>query len=225
MYRLVPDGYVDWIFHKGEPWCYTLHDSESFSYSSSFHVFGQLNSFLDVQLTSRDFNLFGVRFHTSQAHKVWGTEMSQFTDSLRPLDELNLWQLEEFSNRIKQCDTYESVYMMNNYLINLLCFDLGQEQIISPPNPELLTERRRQQFYKKHVGLSLKKIHRIRRINDVITDLYDNQRSSITEISLASGYYDQSHFNRDFKGLIGLTPSQFLKNSYPSGAIYNLRLT
>ena len=36
-----------------------------------------------------------------------------------------------------------------------------------------------------------------------------NSRASLTEIALAAGFFDQSHFARTFKAQMGMSPNQY----------------
>lgn len=40
---------------------------------------------------------------------------------------------------------------------------------------------------------------------------------SLADVALENGYYDQPHFNAEFRELAGLTPSELLFARYPSG--------
>ena len=46
------------------------------------------------------------------------------------------------------------------------------------------------------------RIHRAKRLL--------RQRSSITQVALATGFFDQAHFSRQFKRYVGITPGQFV---------------
>lgn len=56
------------------------------------------------------------------------------------------------------------------------------------------------------------RILRFRRATEMLAS-HDDRR--ISEIALDCGYYDQAHFNRDFRDLAGTTPSAFLGNRLP----------
>ena len=45
--------------------------------------------------------------------------------------------------------------------------------------------------------------------------------TSLTEVALSNGYYDQSHFIKDFKHFSGLTPSTYLQLKLKSADFYN----
>ncbi len=63
------------------------------------------------------------------------------------------------------------------------------------------------QLFQEHIGMSPKKLARIYRFQQLLqsTDLYQLDSANL---ALEYGYYDQSHFNREFKQLVGLPPSQ-----------------
>ena len=69
-------------------------------------------------------------------------------------------------------------------------------------------ERQLERLFKKYVGLSPKYYARIIRFN-YIFQLIKSKNSSWTEIVYQSGYYDQSHFIRNFKAFTGEDPSSY----------------
>lgn len=60
--------------------------------------------------------------------------------------------------------------------------------------------------FRKTVGATPKKFSSIIRINSVISN---NGSNNLTELGYAAGYFDQSHFIKDFKTFTGETPEQF----------------
>ena len=65
--------------------------------------------------------------------------------------------------------------------------------------------------FRRFVGASPKKFSSIVRAKHAISLL--SSISKLTEIGLESGYYDQAHFNKEFKTFTGLTPTEFWQNS------------
>jgi AraC-like DNA-binding protein len=57
----------------------------------------------------------------------------------------------------------------------------------------------------------IQRFHRVRRLLDRRADV------SWSEIAYRCGYYDQAHFNRDFREFAGCTPSELLRRRLPDG--------
>lgn len=70
--------------------------------------------------------------------------------------------------------------------------------------------------YYAAVGINPKLMCRIIRFQYTLFNYFNISNSSIMDIALNNGYYDQSHFAKDFKEFIGVTPSmcntQILQN-------------
>lgn len=64
---------------------------------------------------------------------------------------------------------------------------------------------------KRNLGLTPHKFHIQNRIRKAQTLLFTNQ--SITETSVNTGFYDQSHFDRSFKKIVGISPTEYLASS------------
>lgn len=66
--------------------------------------------------------------------------------------------------------------------------------------------------FRKIVGTSPKSFSSIVRMKSIISS--NPQSKSFTEISFDGGYFDQSHFNKDFKLFTGQTPTDFYKSPF-----------
>lgn len=60
------------------------------------------------------------------------------------------------------------------------------------------------------IGLPPKTIGRIYRFNRMLAHLQRPKRPSLAELADACGYYDQAHFNRDFRDFAGMAPGAYL---------------
>jgi len=66
-------------------------------------------------------------------------------------------------------------------------------------------------FFKKEVGLTPQQYILNIKVNKAKELLTYANKESLTSISLDTGFFDQSHFNRNFKGLFGSTPKHYKK--------------
>ena len=70
-------------------------------------------------------------------------------------------------------------------------------------------------IFKEHVNYTLKKFIITVRMMSLAKFRINNPDSSLTEIALEFGYFDQAHFNYDFKRISGVSPREFFKNLPP----------
>jgi len=71
-------------------------------------------------------------------------------------------------------------------------------------------ERRLQQLFHAHVGLSPRAWGRLARLHGCLRALRRQENPDWAEIAIDQGYYDQSHLANEFRALCGLTPTEFL---------------
>lgn len=72
-----------------------------------------------------------------------------------------------------------------------------------------------QKLFLKNTGLRLKQLQRILRFQNALNQLSNHEGQDLTGIAYHTGYYDQSHFIREFKAFTHLTPSRFDTENYP----------
>ena len=59
-------------------------------------------------------------------------------------------------------------------------------------------------------GLTPKELGRVSRFLHALRILSSGHRGSLTEVALASGFFDQAHFNHEFQELAGMRPGELL---------------
>jgi AraC-like DNA-binding protein len=71
--------------------------------------------------------------------------------------------------------------------------------------------------FREQVGMTPKTMARVLRFNHAIGLLGAGNGTSWAALAQDCGYYDQAHFNRDFRALAGCTPGDYLGRSLPDG--------
>lgn len=71
--------------------------------------------------------------------------------------------------------------------------------------------------FREQIGLAPKTFARILRFDRAVRRLGKDGNGSLAEIAHDCGYYDQSHFNRDFRDFAGLTPTELVARELPGG--------
>jgi len=73
-----------------------------------------------------------------------------------------------------------------------------------------LSARRFIDLFEKEVGLTPKLYCRVQRFQTVLRLIQKTRDIDWTEVALSCGYYDQSHFNHDFRAFSGINPTAYL---------------
>ena len=74
-----------------------------------------------------------------------------------------------------------------------------------------LSERRVQQLFASHLGLTPGVWRRLQRLHGAMRRLRTTRAPQWTQFALDTGYYDQAHLINEFRALCGLTPGQLLR--------------
>ena len=231
--RTFPDGSIEIVFNLGT----TVQRSTNaggYSVNPEVEVMGQiihpysvkcqgLNKFLGVRFFPHTFSCFSKIPHDAfvdqavEARELLGNEFRnvarEIQDAERPIDKLPL--LEQFF--LKKLSSLH----INEKKYSILAFSVKHinQNVNARPLDEIMSRtgvnaRYLQRLFLQNVGISPKcfiKIDRFQRSLQLLRD----PSSNLTEIALECGYFDQAHFNHDFKSFTGMTPSAYLNDDFP----------
>ena len=113
-----------------------------------------------------------------------------------------LYQLKTKENQCYNDIRFSVSQMQLNNKISIL--ELASEVNMSKRNFE--------RKFLENVGLTPVFFNRIVRFQKAIKLINQQNKLSFTELAYMSGYYDQSHFIRDFKQFYGQPPKEFNQN-------------
>lgn len=75
-----------------------------------------------------------------------------------------------------------------------------------------LTKRSLQRLFEQYVGIGPKWVINRFRMHEAMAQLHRGEPLDWAQFALELGYFDQAHFNRDFKSLVGCTPKRYAAN-------------
>lgn len=76
-----------------------------------------------------------------------------------------------------------------------------------------VSERQLRNLFTSGIGVSPKHFARIDRVRRVLSQAED---TPLADIATGTGYYDQSHMTADFRSLMGVPPTSFLRGELPA---------
>lgn len=84
-----------------------------------------------------------------------------------------------------------------------------------------MSRRHFERLFRQHLGMTPKSFQRTARFHLTVRDMLLSGSASSLEVALDHGYYDQSHFIRDFESFVGVSPLRFLTHSADRPHFYN----
>jgi len=74
-----------------------------------------------------------------------------------------------------------------------------------------LSQRHLIQLFRDEVGLTPKRFSRLARFNRIVHEIATLDDVDWADLALAWGYFDQAHFNHDFRSFSGLNPRRYME--------------
>ncbi len=221
--KIIPDGFPEIIFHYGDP--YRINISGEWSVQSNTLLAGQIRNHFLLENTGSS-GMIGIKFRPQGITTLFDINMEPLTDDVVDLDSILPGQFDSispilldddhFSKKIAALssfleDSISSKETSNQLIDNVLQLIFTRNGVLSVSEivDQLeVNERKLERSFKKSIGLSPKFYCRIIRFN-YIFKLIKEQKLSWSELAYLSGYYDQSHFIKNFQEFTGEDPSEY----------------
>jgi AraC-like DNA-binding protein len=155
--------------------------------------------------------LAGITDQALSIEAVLGTEAIAYEQQLRSVtDSADIIALTEafFLRRLPQQDV--SITLINQIITRILeDHELTKvEQICEAFD---INKRKLQRLFSQYVGISPKWVIKLYRLQNAAEVMDKSSHYDSLKLSAELGYYDQSHFIKDFKSIIGKTPDEYAK--------------
>lgn len=219
--KIIPDGFTELIFNYGD--LYQAKMAEHWYLQTPNLMAGQIKTYFYLKNNGIT-NSIAVKLKPAALTQLFGLRMDQYVDQIVDLEAVPNAKLSKLHLKILPYTTEEEVNLtLDTYFLSLiptatknplqdvLSLIFNKNGALTVNEMSLagnISERQLERLFKKYVGLSPKYYARIIRFN-YIFQLIKSGKSNWADIVYQSGYYDQSHFIRDFKAFTGEDPSSY----------------
>ena len=191
-------------------------------------LWGQIVRPLPIRLQGKS-SMFGIRFHPFGAALLLNHDVSLFNDQIVDLDTVvgssvselyrQLQDAPHIARRIELVEAFlgkrlerypkkKDKIRLVKLVMNELTRDDFFDNIDNVASRYGITSRYLQKIFLQHTGLTPKLFTRINRFQKSLVWAGKGDQS-LTSVAYQSGYFDQSHFIREFRTFTGRTPSKF----------------
>ena len=206
-YPVMPDGCIDIVYSP--------------SLSRDVQLIGAMTSARKFALPAGDLQ-FGARFKPAMARAFLPMAALDTTDQSIALSDIWGADARRLTEQIAETQSVEKRIGLLEArlghsgeitLVQRLCASivnhLGQVGIDDLAVQAGLSARQLRRLFLEQVGLSPKHFCRIIRFRNSLSRLRQSGRGDSAQLALDCGYYDQAHFNNEFRQFSGYTPLEF----------------
>lgn len=231
--RVVPNGTVFLIFELDGMPRYVL-DNETFEprqKHTQCWISGMQLDHITIQALP-DSEMFVIQFQAHGLYPFIQQPVDQLNDQVQSPEPFFGSGIFDFRLRLLQAALPEEKFRLAEEWISG-CFSAAHlprpevldvlQQIQSNPGLEFnsirnmigetgLSPKHFTDLFRRYIGLTPKQYQRVLRFNEILARIHKEEKVDWTQIALSCGYFDQSHFIREFKRFCGINPSDFIVN-------------
>lgn len=233
-----PSGNMEIIFNLGEGTWESMVGNK-FQKTPPVELWGQITKPLLIKSKGRH-TMLGVKFLTHSAFYFFKDEIGLFNNQVSDLTEIigNPVKLLH-AQLLETTDTSDRIALIENFLLRrlvsaetksrkldkvakILSFlkeGATESNMTSIASNYGISTRYLHRLIYQHTGLSPKSFNKINRFQSSLR-LISKNKHPFTSIAYSCGYFDQSHFIRDFKSFTNVTPSAYLENKFPINHVF-----
>ncbi len=224
--HMLPNGDIGIVVNLREDRCSVRRGAVVESYPGA--IIAGTSSRPFVIGTAQQCQTVGVKFRLGRAAAFLGVPAGELHNSHLPLADLWKSRASELRERLlavnhprETLSVLEQVLSQQlsrirpwhagiNFAAGRIAAAPGRVSISSLADQTGLTARRFAQLFQAQTGVTPKVFHRLQRFHLALEMIHGKDQVEWTEVALQCGYYDQAHFDHNFREFSGFTPSDYL---------------
>lgn len=225
---LIPDGTIELMFNFGDDYAQIKNGAKETVKGS--HIIGIRKQALQISQTSRQ-HIFSIRFRPGGSYPFFHIPAHLFANGFWGIGELAGKDYRQLEERLYEAKTdHERVNITDRFLLSRPHqenddYDFAVRSsrwLLQNPESSIAEAcrvfgthyKQMERKFSQVIGVTPTELLKIQRFNRAILTMYSCQYRSLTDVAYACGFYDQSHFIREFRLLSGFSPRQFLKEQF-----------
>lgn len=216
--KIIPDGFSEMIFHYGDP--YEINISGKWEEQDRMLYSNQISRHFYLRNTGRS-AMIGIKLQPTGFYQLFGSAQSEYTDQVVSLNTLisvpertktlvsptfstdqRVERIEEWLNELPK---KEDLFVPK--ACQLILDNKGLISVEEVAEEFSISKRHLERGFKKEVGIPPKLYIRIVKFSTIFQVMQDDK--PWVQVALQSGYFDQSHFIKNFQAFTGEDPSAY----------------
>jgi AraC-like DNA-binding protein len=231
--KLLPDGGLELILNLGEPqFLHELQDPSRYRTFCESWVSGLRSQAILIGSPSLS-NLIGVRFRMFGAYPFLHLPLHEISDRVVDADAICGPEVHRLRDRIAAAASPSSKFaIFEKFLLGRWKEPVRHERLMSQAVHTLaaaggedriehfsrragLSGKHLRRLFQTMVGLSPKSLFRVCRLQRVLRRIEELATPNWSRLAQECGFFDQAHFNNEFKAFTNLTPTEYLGQRGP----------
>lgn len=230
---VLPDGKTELIVHFGNDFCKleTVNDERKFVRQARVLMSGQLTEHIVLKPLG-EVGVVAARFKPAGAARFFCLPYDEIVDQVIDLSAHAKETADHLHDKMAKLSTHdERLEFMQTFLKGRLERESQEDLFVRQACRYILqsegeytvaelvkligfSERQLERKFKKQVGLTPKTLSRIIRFQKILRMAQSSKTLSLVDAAVSCGYYDQSHFIRDFTKFSGDSPLKYFTSEH-----------
>ena len=193
------------------------------------HIYGVHTERFERCLEGLDF-AFGIKFKPGGFHPFLQAPVSTLANRSLPVQAVFGTDCQSLAPRITTCANVDAMavvaeaFLLANLpppdpnvarastLVSAIAGDIGITSVDRLMTTAAIDKRALQRLFQKYVGIGPKWVIKRYRLHEAIAQMQDSAPVNWAALALGLGYFDQAHFGRDFRALVGQSPTEYARS-------------
>lgn len=198
-------------------------------------IYGIQTERFERRLEGRD-EVFGIKFRPGGFHPFLQEPVSTLANRSLPAQAVFGARCESLAPRIAACASVEAMtavaetFLLENLpppdpdvaragaLVSIIADDLDITSVDRLMAAAAIDKRALQRLFQKYVGIGPKWVIKRYRLHEAVARIQAGAPVDWAALAAELGYFDQSHFGRDFRALVGQSPAGYAQSLAASAA-------